>query len=104
LPIYEYLCNDCGNNFESFIGIKDAPVKVCMHCNSSNIKKLVSNCSFQLKGTGWYATDYAKKDASNGNKKEKPKAESSKASEAKDSVKPAESKNTPDKKDAGKAA
>jgi putative FmdB family regulatory protein len=71
MPIYEYACDDCKQNFEVFVGVHDAPVHECKHCAGKNIRKLISNCSFQLKGTGWYKTDYAAKDAggSNGAKK-----------------------------------
>ncbi len=72
MPIYEYSCNECGKVFEVFLGIKDKGPEKCLHCKSANIKKLVSNCSFQLKGTGWYLTDYARKDSNSGNGKKKP--------------------------------
>ena len=62
VPIYEYACKSCGAPFEVFLNSSDKPVKKCPSCNSIKIQKLVSNCSFQLKGTGWYATDYANKD------------------------------------------
>ena len=62
VPIYEYACKSCGAPFEVFLNSSDKPVKKCPSCNSTKIQKLVSNCSFQLKGTGWYATDYANKD------------------------------------------
>jgi len=63
MPIYEYACDDCQENFEVFVGINDAPLQECKNCAGTNIRKLISNCSFQLKGTGWYKTDYAAKDA-----------------------------------------
>jgi predicted nucleic acid-binding Zn ribbon protein len=55
--------------------ITDNPLKTCIFCNGQ-VKKLVSNCSFQLKGTGWYATDYAQKSSSSEGKK-KPKKKDS---------------------------
>ena len=63
MPIYEYACDDCEKNFEVFVGINDVPVQECKHCAGKNIRKLISNCSFQLKGTGWYKTDYADKNS-----------------------------------------
>jgi putative FmdB family regulatory protein len=71
MPIYEYACEDCQKNFELFVGVRDVPVQECKYCAGKNIRKLISNCSFQLKGTGWYKTDYAAKDSggSNGGKK-----------------------------------
>ena len=103
MPIYEYECNSCGEKFEAFLGMNDAPVKKCTYCKSVKIKKLISNCSFQLKGTGWYATDYAKKDS--GNKKNEKKADSSesnKPSEVKDSGTASESKTSETKTSEGK--
>jgi putative FmdB family regulatory protein len=63
MPIYEYACDDCQKNFEVFVGVRDAALKECKYCAGKNIRKLISNCSFQLKGSGWYKTDYAAKDA-----------------------------------------
>ena len=100
MPIYEYACDDCQKKFEMFVGIRDAPVQECKYCGGKNIRKLISNCSFQLKGTGWYKTDYASKDSkdSSGDTKapagEKTSADSSE-SESKDSEsKDSESKKT----------
>lgn len=70
MPIYEYQCTECGKIFEVFQSFKDEPLKKCNYC-FGKVTKLISNCSFQLKGTGWYVTDYGKKDgaATAGNKK-----------------------------------
>jgi putative FmdB family regulatory protein len=70
LPIYEYQCTECGKIFEVFQSFKDEPLNKCKYC-FGKVTKLISNCSFQLKGTGWYITDYGKKDgsATAGNKK-----------------------------------
>jgi putative FmdB family regulatory protein len=57
MPIYEYMCTGCGKTFEIFQKMGDEPLKVCRVCKGS-LQKLISNCSFHLKGTGWYATDY----------------------------------------------
>lgn len=62
LPIYEYQCTACGKIFEVFQSFKDDPLKKCNYC-SGKVTKLISNCSFQLKGTGWYLTDYGRKDS-----------------------------------------
>ena len=59
MPIYEYQCTKCGKHFEIFQKMNDKPLIMCNVCKGA-LKKLVSNCSFQLKGTGWYATDYKK--------------------------------------------
>ena len=56
--------------------ITDEPLTTCTFCNGP-VKKLVSNCSFQLKGTGWYATDYAEKNKGKKNVTKKEKTEKS---------------------------
>ncbi len=60
MPIYEYQCANCGI-FEMTQRITEKPLSKCPTCKSK-VKKLISNTSFQLKGTGWYITDYARKD------------------------------------------
>jgi putative FmdB family regulatory protein len=59
MPIYEYKCNKCGV-FEAMQGIKEAPLRKCPTCKSK-VERQISRGSFILKGSGWYATDYAKK-------------------------------------------
>ena len=64
MPIYEYDCQKCGT-FETTQKITEKPLSKCPTCRGK-VKKLISNTSFQLKGTGWYVTDYARKGQSNG--------------------------------------
>ena len=64
MPIYEYDCQKCGT-FETTQKITEKPLAKCPTCKGK-VKKLISNTSFQLKGTGWYVTDYARKGKSNG--------------------------------------
>ncbi len=59
MPIYEYQCTKCGEVFEAFQKINDRPLTQCKFCNS-RVEKLISHSSFQLKGGGWYLTDYAR--------------------------------------------
>jgi putative FmdB family regulatory protein len=59
MPVYEYECQKCGT-FETTQRITDEPLSKCPTCKGK-VKKLISNTSFQLKGTGWYITDYARK-------------------------------------------
>ncbi|MFA5353044.1 MAG: FmdB family zinc ribbon protein [Thermodesulfovibrionales bacterium] len=61
MPIYEYECIQCGKNHEIIQKFSDAPIEKCPDCGGQ-LKKLISNTSFVLKGTGWYVTDYASKD------------------------------------------
>jgi len=60
MPVYEYKCRRCGD-FEVTQRITEKPLSRCPTCKGK-VKKLISNTSFQLKGTGWYVTDYARKD------------------------------------------
>jgi putative FmdB family regulatory protein len=60
MPIYEYRCEKCGKVFEVLQRFSDAPVKIHEACGGE-VEKLISQSAFQLKGSGWYATDYAKK-------------------------------------------
>ena len=60
MPIYEYKCSKCGEIFEAFQKIDDQPLSRCKFCQGK-VEKLISHSSFQLKGAGWYLTDYAKK-------------------------------------------
>lgn len=60
MPIYEYECLQCGKNHELMQKFSDAPLTACPECGGE-LKKLISNTSFVLKGSGWYITDYARK-------------------------------------------
>ena len=60
MPIYEYQCAKCGEVFEVFQKIHDEPVSQCKFCRG-NVEKIFSHSSFQLKGSGWYLTDYSNK-------------------------------------------
>jgi putative FmdB family regulatory protein len=76
MPIYEYQCQKCGI-IEVSQRITEKPLVKCPTCKNK-IKKLISNTSFQLKGTGWYVTDYARKgqNGSNGSKSSETKSAS----------------------------
>ena len=88
MPIYEYHCNSCGSEFEEFMSISvKAPKVACPQCGSKRTKRMISQTSFQLKGSGWYVTDYAGKKpppASTESSTEKPKAESKDKKEKKE--------------------
>jgi putative FmdB family regulatory protein len=59
MPLYEYQCQSCGKKFEVLQKFSDAPLTVHEECGGE-VERLVSAPAFHLKGTGWYATDYAK--------------------------------------------
>jgi putative FmdB family regulatory protein len=64
MPIYEYVCEKCGNHIELLQKVGDAPPKKCTKCKKGKMEKIFSRTSFQLKGSGWYASDYAKPSSS----------------------------------------
>ncbi|MSP19337.1 MAG: zinc ribbon domain-containing protein [Bdellovibrionales bacterium] len=59
MPLYEYQCVSCEKIIEIIQKFSDEPLKTCPKCGKT-VKKLMSLGSFQLKGTGWYASDYKK--------------------------------------------
>jgi len=61
MPIYEYQCSACGHQLEAMQKMSDAALTQCPVCHQSTLNKLVSAAGFQLKGTGWYATDFRNK-------------------------------------------
>ena len=98
MPIYEYQCQKCGV-IEVTQRITEKPLVKCPTCKSK-IKKLISNTSFQLKGTGWYITDYARKGQTNGESKSDSSSKSSSsapATESKSESKKTESASSSDK-------
>ena len=102
MPIYEYHCERCGD-FDVMQKITANPLRKCPTCKSK-VRKLMSNTAFQLRGTGWYVTDYAnkgKKSESSEGKSETPKPEASADSTAA-SEKPAEKPAAKSKKSSGK--
>ena len=58
MPIYEYCCSVCGHELESLQKFSDAPLATCPSCHADTLVKKVSAAGFQLKGSGWYATDF----------------------------------------------
>ena len=58
MPIYEYRCSSCGHELEALQKLSDAPLTKCPSCHAEALVKLVSAGGFQLKGSGWYATDF----------------------------------------------
>ncbi|MGZ5089290.1 MAG: FmdB family zinc ribbon protein [Usitatibacter sp.] len=58
MPIYEYRCESCGHQQEFLQKVSDAPLTVCTKCGKPSFSKMVTAAGFQLKGSGWYATDF----------------------------------------------
>jgi len=86
MPIYGYQCQACHHEFELMQKMSDPAPSVCPVCGKPDVRKLLSAAGFQLKGSGWYATDF--KGAA------KTKSESKDSSETKAS---SETKSGPDK-------
>lgn len=61
MPIYEYLCGNCGHHLELLQRMSDEPLTDCPACKKPELKKQISRVGFQLKGTGWYVTDFRDK-------------------------------------------
>ncbi|MEJ5211066.1 MAG: FmdB family zinc ribbon protein [Burkholderiales bacterium] len=58
MPIYEYRCSACGFQKEYLQKMSDAPLTTCPECGKETFSKLLSAAGFQLKGSGWYVTDF----------------------------------------------
>lgn len=83
MPIYEYRCSACGFEKDALQKMSDPPLVECPQCAKSTLVKLVSAAGFQLKGSGWYATDFKNSGAS------KPAAAPKTDAAATDATKPA---------------
>lgn len=79
MPIYEYRCGACGHEFEEWQKVSDAPVRKCPQCHKNKVERLISLSSFQLKGSGWYITDYGRGGHGGGGKKRPPDGDKSSA-------------------------
>ena|SRR5437868_12185018 len=99
MPIYEYRCAACGHQDEHLQKVSDAPLTKCPACGKAKYQKQLSAAGFQLKGTGWYATDFKGSAKKSADKKTEAKTESK--TDSKSETKP-DAK--PDKKTESKAA
>ena len=61
MPIYEYRCAACGHEVEALQKLTDPPLTECPSCHRQELRKQVSAAGFQLKGSGWYVTDFRNK-------------------------------------------
>ena len=59
MPIYAYRCGSCGHAKDVLQKISDAPLTTCPACGAEAFSKQLTAAGFQLKGTGWYATDFS---------------------------------------------
>jgi len=115
MPIYEYACAGCGHQLEVMQSIKDPPLTQCPKCKKNKLRKLISAAGFQLKGSGWYVTDFRdkgkpaaekKKEGEEGAAAKTPEAKEagSKPQAAGEPAKPAEKAEKKKKKAAGDGA
>ncbi|MBZ5558587.1 MAG: zinc ribbon domain-containing protein [Acidobacteriia bacterium] len=103
MPLYEYECDGCGHRFEVIQKFSDPLVDTCPKCGSA-VHKLMSSPAFHLKGTGWYATDYAKKDSGAPPRSDSGSKSSGDSKEKTESKSDGESKTkTPETKSEGKS-
>ena len=79
MPIYEYRCTLCGFQKEYLQKMSDAQLTDCPECGKASLSKMVTAAGFQLKGSGWYATDF----------KTSTKPKTDKAADGKSETKPA---------------
>ena len=84
MPIYEYLCEDCGHALEALQKISDTPLLACPACEKESLKKKISAPRFRLSGSGWYETDFKSQ-----NQKNLAKGDSADSSKSTKSDKPA---------------
>ena len=61
MPIYEYQCTSCQHQFDEIQKMSDPVITLCPECSQKTVIRLVSAAGFQLKGTGWYVTDFKDK-------------------------------------------
>ncbi|HEX2465632.1 MAG TPA: FmdB family zinc ribbon protein [Thermoanaerobaculia bacterium] len=81
MPIYEYVCEQCGECTEMIQRLADPPLQECLKCGGK-LRKKVSAPAFQFKGTGWYVTDYARKGESGKSSESSESGKSSGSSES----------------------
>ena len=83
MPIYEYRCSSCGHELEALQKLSEAPLTTCPECGKATLTKLMSAAGFQLKGSGWYATDFKSSGAKPAAKSDDAKHAEPKAADAK---------------------
>jgi putative FmdB family regulatory protein len=77
MPIYEYKCSECGHGLEAIQKVSEPVLTDCPVCNKPALKRLLSAPGFQLKGSGWYATDFKNSGQNKEQKSEKKEDKSS---------------------------
>jgi len=88
MPIYEYVCNECGHQFDVLQKMSDKPLSDCPACEKSALKKKISAPGFRLSGSGWYETDFKSDKQKNLSKADSTDKDSAGKSSEKTSAKP----------------
>lgn len=91
MPIYAYKCSSCQHELEVLQKISDPPLTICPHCGAASFAKQLTAAGFQLKGSGWYVTDFKNGSVSDAKRAAKPddaKAGEQAAAPAKESSTP----------------
>jgi len=101
MPIYGYRCAECGEEHEALQKVSEPPLTICPACGKPALQKQLSAAGFQLKGSGWYATDFkapAKKPAEKKTEKTESKTDTKTEtkSDTKTDTKPASTSTTTD--------
>ena len=86
MPIYEYKCSKCGHISEAWQKFSDQPLNTCELCGGP-VRKIISQNTFHLKGSGWYVTDYTPKSSAQKQAKTEQKQKTTKDDSKKDSTK-----------------
>jgi putative FmdB family regulatory protein len=98
MPLYEYQCDVCGHRFEVIQKFSDPLADICPKCGSP-VRKLISSPAFQFKGSGFYITDYAKKDYTDATKADTDTKDSKETKDAQDSKDSKDRKETKESKE-----
>ena len=88
MPIYEYRCAACGFQKEYLQKMSDALLTDCPECGTASLRKMVTAAGFQLKGSGWYATDFKNGSQTKSKSQDKPAAKTDNKTAAKSEDKP----------------
>jgi putative FmdB family regulatory protein len=102
MPIYEYRCSECGQDHEVLQKVSESPLTECPACGKAALQKQLSAAGFQLKGSGWYATDFKGSGKKPVEKKADAKTEAK--AETKSETKSAETKSAETKTDSKPAS
>ena len=84
MPLYEYICTECGHEFDRIQSFSANPIRVCEKCGQESVKKKLSNAGFILKGGGWYKDHYGLKGSAPETKSDSSETSSSTSSKDKD--------------------